>query len=124
MIIRPKTTKNPLKQQKQNKQPPPQKKTKTKKDKNKTNYADKITAESQKLVLANFIFIILCIYILWRGSWCNGYRRNRRKLCPEFKSWMRLIVFNIVLMPLRKVCIQLFYLWLGVNSRADSALQI
>ena len=37
----------------------------------------------------------------------------------EFKSWTRLIAFNIALIPLGKVWIQLFSLQLWVNSRID-----
>ena len=37
---------------------------------------------------------------------CSCYRKWKQK--PEFKSWMRLYVFHIVLMLLGKVCIQPF----------------
>ena len=50
---------------------------------------------------------------------CNGYRRRKRTRRHEFKSWTRLIVFYIALIPLGKVWIQLFSLKLWVNSRAD-----
>ena len=52
-------------------------------------------------------------------SWCNSYRRRKWTRRHEFKSWARLIAFNIALIPLRKVRIQLFPLQLWVNSRAD-----
>ena len=35
--------------------------------------------------------------------WCNGYRRRKWTQRHEFKSWMRLIVFHIALIPLGKV---------------------
>ena len=55
--------------------------------------------------------------------WCNGYRRKKWTRRNEFKSWTRLIAFNIALTPLRKVWIQLFPLQLWVNSRTDWVLQ-
>ena len=57
-------------------------------------------------------------FLYWRCPWCNGYRRRKH----EFKSW-RLIAFQIALIPLGKVWIQLFFLQLWVNSRADLVLQ-
>ena len=51
--------------------------------------------------------------------WCTGYRRRKWTRRPEFKSWTRLIAFHIALIPLGKVWIQLFFLQLWVNSRAD-----
>ena len=38
---------------------------------------------------------------------------------PKAKSWMRLFVFHIVLIPLGKIWIQSFNLLLWVNSRSD-----
>ena len=54
-----------------------------------------------------------------RCPWCNGYRRRKWTRRHEFKSWTRLIAFQIALIPLGKVWIQLFSLQLWVNSRAD-----
>ena len=54
---------------------------------------------------------------IMRCPWCNGYRRRKWTRQHEFKSWTRLIEFHIVLIPLGKVCIQLFSLQLWVNSR-------
>ena len=51
---------------------------------------------------------------------------DRRKKCtrlPEFKSWRRMFVFLIALIPLAKVWIQLFFLPLWVNSKADWTLK-
>ena len=56
---------------------------------------------------------------LWRCPWCNGYRRRKWTRWHEFKSWTRLIAFHIALIPLGKVWIQLFFLRLWANSRAD-----
>ena len=57
-------------------------------------------------------------YISHRGrcTWCNGYRRRKWTRWHEFKSWTWLIAFNIALIPLRKVWIQLFSLLQWVNS--------
>ena len=66
--------------------------------------------------------VCLCIYIyidIWRGLWCNGYRRRKWTRRHEFKSWTKLIAFHIALIPLGKVWIQLFSLQLWVNSRTD-----
>ena len=38
---------------------------------------------------------------------------------PVLKSWTRQSSFHIVLIPLGKVCIQIFSLQLWVNSRVD-----
>ena len=51
--------------------------------------------------------------------WYNVYYCKKWTWWPEFKSWMKLFVFQIVLILLGKVCIQLFSLQLLVNSRAD-----
>ena len=59
------------------------------------------------------------MYISRRCPWCNGYRRWKWTRWHEFKSWTRLNVFHIELIPLGKVWIQLFSLQLWVNSRAD-----
>ena len=58
-----------------------------------------------------------------RCPWCNGYRRRKWTQWHEFKSWTKLISFHIALIPLGKVWIQLFFLQLSVNSRADWPLQ-
>ena len=58
-----------------------------------------------------------------RCPWCNGYRRRKWTRWHEFKSWTRLIVFHIALIPKGKVWIQLFSLQLWVNCRADWFLQ-
>ena len=50
---------------------------------------------------------------------CNVYRHRKWTRRYEFKSRSRLISFSIALIPLGKVSIQLFYLQLWVNSRAD-----
>ena len=57
--------------------------------------------------------------IIWRCSWCNGYRRRIWTRWHEFKSWTWLIAFHIALIPMGKVWIQLFSLQLWVNSRTD-----
>ena len=54
--------------------------------------------------------------------WCNGYR-CRKWIQHEFKSWTRLNVFHIALIPLGKVWIQLLSLQLWINSRTDWVLQ-
>ena len=54
---------------------------------------------------------------LWKCPWC--YCRGKWTRRHEFKSWTRLIAFLIALIPLGKVWIQLFFLQLWVNSRAD-----
>ena len=41
---------------------------------------------------------------------------------PEFKSWMELFSFHIVLIPLGKVWIQLFFPHKWENSKSDRAL--
>ena len=40
---------------------------------------------------------------LLRCPWCNGYRRRKWTRRHEFKSWTRLIVFHIAVIPLGKV---------------------
>ena len=60
-----------------------------------------------------------CNGYLWRCPWCNGNRRRNWTQRHEFKSWTRMIAFHIALIPLGKVWIQLFFLQLWVNSRAD-----
>ena len=55
----------------------------------------------------------------WRCPWCNGYRCRKSTRWLEFKSWTRLVAFQIVLIPLGKIWIQLFSLQLWVNSRAN-----
>ena len=42
------------------------------------------------------------MYELWRCPWCNGYRRRKWTWRYQFKSWTRLIAFNIALIPLGK----------------------
>ena len=61
--------------------------------------------------------------LLQKCPWCNGYRHRKWTQWHEFKSWTRLIIFYIALIPLGKVWIQLFSLQLWVNSRADWVLQ-
>ena len=58
-----------------------------------------------------------------RCPWCNGYHRRNWTQRYEFKSWTRLIAFHVALIPLGKVCIQLFSLQLWVNSRTYWVLQ-
>ena len=53
----------------------------------------------------------------WMCPWCNGYRRRKWTRWHKFKSWTRLIAFNMALIPLGKVWIQLFSLQL--SSRTD-----
>ena len=62
-------------------------------------------------------------YIIMRCPWCNDYRRRKWTRRHEFKSWTKLIIFHIALIPLVKVWIQLFSLQLWVNSRTDWDLQ-
>ena len=59
------------------------------------------------------------VFYMWRCPWCNGYHYRKWTRRHEFKSWTRLIVFHIALIPLGKVWIQLFSLQLWVNSRVD-----
>ena len=59
-----------------------------------------------------------------RCPWCNCHRRRKWTRRHEFKSWTRLIVFHIALIPLGKVWIQLFSFQLWVNSRTDWVLQL
>ena len=54
--------------------------------------------------------VTLCVMVTIIGKWTQ---RN------EFKSWMMPSAFHIALIPLGKVCIQLFSLQIWVNSRAD-----
>ena len=62
------------------------------------------------------------IYIYGRYSWYNDYHCRKWIWWPEFKSWMTLFTFHIMVIPLGKVWIHLFSLQLWVNSMADSAL--
>ena len=62
------------------------------------------------------IYIYIYIYIC---PCCYGYCHRKWTWQHEFKSWTRLIAFHIALIPLGKVCIQLFSLQLWVNSRKD-----
>ena len=41
--------------------------------------------------------------LLGRCPWCNGYRSRKWTRRHESKSWTRLIVFHIALIPLGKV---------------------
>ena len=43
------------------------------------------------------------IILNYLSSWCNGYRRRKWTRRHEFKSWTKLIVFHIALIPLGKV---------------------
>ena len=61
--------------------------------------------------------------VQWRCLWCNGYRRRKWTRRHKFKSWTRLITFNIALIPLWKVWIQLFSFQLWLNSNAYWVLQ-
>ena len=63
-----------------------------------------------------------CKKLSWgnrNNSNSNCYCRRKWTRRHEFKSWTRLIVFHIALIPLGKVWIQLFSLQLWVNSRTD-----
>ena len=51
----------------------------------------------------------------WRHLLCNSYPRRKWTRRHEFKPWTWLFVFHIVLIPLRKVWIQLFYLQLWIK---------
>ena len=53
--------------------------------------------------------------------WCDGYRRRIWTRRHAFKSWTWLIAFNISLIPLGKVWIQIFSLQLWVNSSLGEA---
>ena len=57
-----------------------------------------------------------------RRLWCKGYCLRKWARRSELKSWTRLFAFNIALIPLRKLRIQLFYLQQWVNGKADWAL--
>ena len=59
------------------------------------------------------------LLMIWWRLWCNGYHRRKWTRRPEFKSRTRLFVFHKGLIPLKKVLVQLFFLHLWVNSRAD-----
>ena len=75
----------------------------------------------------NLIDLLQVCYLLvywlssvnWRCPWYNSYRRRMWTRRHEFKSWTWLIAFHIALIPLGKVWIQIFFLQLWVNSRAD-----
>ena len=54
----------------------------------------------------------------------QSMRQTKWTRLHEFKSWTRLIVFHIALIPLGKVWIQLFSLQLWVNSWADLVKQL
>ena len=54
-----------------------------------------------------------------KKSWCNVYHCKKWIWWHEFKSWMILFAFHIVPIPAGKVWIQLFFLLLWPNSRAD-----
>ena len=82
------------------------------------------------LVLCRCVCSVVCHFAAWcislsfrcyspKCPWCNGYRRRKWTRRHDFKSWTRLIVFHIALIPLEKVWIQLFSLHLWINSRAD-----
>ena len=62
-------------------------------------------------------------YFLVRCFWSNGYRLSKWIQWTEFKSWTKLFIFHIVLIPLEKVWIQLISLQLWVTSWADWARQ-
>ena len=59
-------------------------------------------------------------HILWisRHSWFNGYHYWKWTWWHDFKSSMRLFVFHILLIALRKVWIQLFSYFLGIYTMA------
>ena len=63
------------------------------------------------------------IHIYWRCLWCNVCAHRKWTWLPKFKSWTRLFVFRIMLVPLGKLWIQLFSFHLWVNNRADWVLQ-
>ena len=65
-----------------------------------------------------FVFITNCRWCLY----CNGYLSGKWTRWPDFKSWIMMFVFPIMLISFGKVCIQLFYLQLQVNGRADWAI--
>ena len=52
-------------------------------------------------------------------SCCNGYRRMKWIQGYEFKSWTRQFGFEMVLIPMGMVWIQLFSFQLWANSRSD-----
>ena len=54
--------------------------------------------------------------------YANGYRRWKWTRRHEFISWTRLIAFQIALIPLGKVWIQLFSLQLWVNSLGEATI--
>ena len=72
---------------------------------------------------SNTIIITIISLSKWRFSWCNVYRPRKWTRRHGFKSWTRLIAFQIALISLGKVWIQLFSLQLWVNSRTDCVLQ-
>ena len=78
-------------------------------------------------ILQNSWFSLVVNFIINKNCWCpwcNGYHHRKWTWQHVFKSWMRLIAFQIGLIPLGKVWIQLFSLQLWVNSRADWVLQL
>ena len=69
-----------------------------------------------------YSWVILYNTFTERCSWRNGYCHWKWTWQLEFKSWTRQFAFHKALIPFWKVGIQLFYLWLWVNNRADWAL--
>ena len=61
----------------------------------------------------------IIVFNMWMCRWCNCYRRRKWTRRHEIKSWTRLIAFQIALIPLGNVWIQLFSLQLWVNSMTD-----
>ena len=56
-------------------------------------------------------------------SWCNDYCHRKWTWQHKFTTWTRLFALYTVLMPLEKLWIQLFFLQLWANSKADWVLQ-
>ena len=76
-----------------------------------------MTSSSRNLIIPWKIFLFAI------GCLCSNACHHRKWMQqPGFNSWMRLFVFPIVPISLRKAWIQLFSLQLWVNSRADYAI--
>ena len=79
----------------------------------------------KKLFVDQFIlkYIYIYIYIYIRhGWWHNAFSHRKWTWQPNFNSWVRLFVFHIILIPLWKVWIQLFFCQLWINKKADKAI--
>ena len=52
-----------------------------------------------------YLFFAKIYQIKWKHLWYNAYCHKKCMQLPDFKSWMKLFIFHIVLIPLGKVWI-------------------